>query len=157
MLETTENIGDYLKWSSMADNAVIGLEFLLIGEDKDIADELLDEGLHLCDILSEEISPNAEIKASKLETYKAMSTLALERNIKEETTEAIFKDISSKAKNTKGTLLNIRLNKKEYSEADIREIQKFFNEISSPYVHKAFKHLQEIAITSKRVKGKCMN
>nr|WAH99923.1 MAG: hypothetical protein OI716_00750 [Candidatus Methanoperedens sp.]WAI00077.1 MAG: hypothetical protein OI720_00595 [Candidatus Methanoperedens sp.] len=155
VLEITDRVGSYLKWSSMADNAIIGLEYLHLKQDNDRTKSLLEEGLRLCEIFEEEITYDTIIDDSKLEAYNAISSLVA---ISDEPTTIDDKKMKELTKNAKKIKIQLQkaIDKNEnYSEKDIRTYQQFFNRISAPFLKKAFKDIARIE-NIRRVPAKCI-
>lgn len=144
LVEITECVGDCLKWSSMADNASFGLEYLLHGKRDERTRNLLQEGIKLCEILQEDITAKTVINSSKLEAYSAISSLVAPSDKQSTTEKDELKNISKNAKKIKRYLQKAIDQEATYSEENIREFQRFFNKISVPYLRKAFNDMRRI-------------
>ncbi len=144
LLEITERAGSYLKWSSMADNAVFGMEYFLRGIHEQKTKMLLQEGIKLCEMLEEEITDQTLINDSKLEAYSAIRSLITISDEHSAVDETELMDITRKAKEIKIHLQNMIDIKKKYSEEDIRKFQHFFNNVSEPYLKNALQDIHKI-------------
>jgi hypothetical protein len=145
MIELTENIGGNLRWSSMADNASFGLEFLLQGKKDDRTKKLLCEGVEFCALL--EIGVSETQSNSGLEAYLMKTTLS---SSIEELSGKTPENIIEEAKKVKESLLQIIHKNKIFKEEDIRSMQHFFNEVSTPYLREAFKDMRKIEMTRRK-------
>lgn len=146
MVEVTENIGGNLRWSSMADNACFGLEYLLLGRRDDRTNKLLKEGVEFC-ILLEKGKAEVQSDSAGLEAYlmaRTLSTSIVELSGK--TPEEIIEE----AKKVKEFLLKAINENKTFNEEEIRSMQDFFNKASAPYLREAFKDLRKIEATRGR-------
>ncbi len=155
LLEITDRVGNYLKWSSMADNAIIGLEYLYLKQNNDRTKSLLEEGLRLCEIFEEEITNETIIDDSKLEAYNAISSLVALSDEPTTIDENKLKEITKNAKEIKIHLQKAIDKSENYSEKDIRTYQQFFNRISAPYLKKAFKDISKIE-NIRRLPAQCI-
>lgn len=144
LMEITERAGSNLKWSSMADNAVFGMEYFLKGIQKQNRDILLQEGIKLCEMLEEEITDKTLINDSKLEAYFAIRSLTTISDEHSAVNVTELNDITQKAKEIKIHLQNMIEFKKKYSEGDIRKFQQFFNNVSEPYLRNALQDIHKI-------------
>lgn len=144
LMEITERAGSNLKWSSMADNAVFGMEYFLKGIQKQNRDMLLQEGIKLCEMLEEEITDKTLINDSKLEAYSAIRSLTTISDERSAVNEMELIDLTKKAKEIKIHLQNMIKFKKKYSEKDIRKFQQFFNNVSEPYLRNALQDIHKI-------------
>jgi len=149
-MEITERAGSNLKWSSMADNAVFGMEYFLKGIQKQNRDILLQEGIKLCEMLEEEITDKTLINDSKLEAYFAIRSLTTISNEHSAVNVTELNDITQKVKEIKIHLQNMIEFKKKYSEGEIRKFQQFFNNVSEPYLRNALQDIYKI----ETIKGK---
>ncbi len=156
--ETTENVGNFLKWSSMADNAVIGLEYLLLDVEKDRRKMLLNEGLTLCEML-EKGTLNLEIEDDNIESHNLVTVLTSKFPAEKEESKTKYniKELSSKASEFRVFIENMMTNSNEYDTEYVKEIQRFFNEISAPFTYEALVNLHNISASGKRMKAKCTN
>lgn len=138
MVELTENIGGNLRWSSMADNAGFGLEYLLQNIQNDRTNELLKEGVTFCTLLEkgEEVPSNHTTLEANLMT-KTFSVGIKE--ISDKTPQQIIEE----AKTVKASLLQAIDKTEKFSEEDIRKMQRFFNEASMPFLRAAFKDIKK--------------
>lgn len=146
LVEVTENIGGNLRWSSMADNASFGLEFLLLGRKDDRTNKLLKEGVEFCTLL-EKGESEAQSNSSGLEAYLMARTL--KTSIKELYGKTP-KEIIEEAKKVKESLLRAINENKTFSEEETRKMQDFFNKTSAPYLREAFRDLRRIETTRGR-------
>lgn len=145
IVELTENIGGNLRWSSMADNASFGLEYLLQGKKDERTKKLLGEGVEFCALLEAGISETQS--NTGLEAYLMKTTLS--RSI-DELSGITPENIIEEAKKVKEYLLQIIQKNKIFKEEDIRNMQHFFNEVSTPYLREAFKDMRKIEITRRK-------
>ncbi len=146
LIEVTENIGGNLRWSSMADNASFGLEFLLIGKKDDRTFRLLKEGVEFCNSL-EKGESEAQPNSSGLEVYLMARTLKMSIT---EISGKTPKEIVEEAKKVKESLLQAINENKTFSEEETRRMQDFFNKASAPYLREAFRDLRRIETTRGR-------
>lgn len=144
LVEINERIGGYLKWSSMADNASFGLEYLLQGKKDKQTLDLLSEGIKLCEMLEESITDKTIIDDTKLEAYSAISSLISRSNETSKFDKTELDTITQEAKINKEALQNAIELQENYIEEDIRKLQRFFNKVSSPYLRKAFNAMHKI-------------
>ncbi len=146
LIELTENIGGNLRWSSMADNASFGLEYFLQGRKDERTYKLLREGVEFCTLLE---TGEAEVQSNScgLEAYLMTRTLSISR---EELSGRTPEEIIEEAKKVKESLLQAINENKEFNERDIREMQRFFNEASTPYLKEAFKDIRKIEVTRRK-------
>lgn len=144
LVEINERIGGYLKWSSMADNASFGLEYLLQGKKDGQTLDLLNEGIKLCEMLEKGITDKTIIDDTKLEAYSAISSLISESNETSKFDKTELDTITQEAKINKEALQNAIELQENYIEEDIRKLQRFFNKVSSPYLRKAFNAMHKI-------------
>ncbi len=140
MVELTENIGGNLRWSSMADNAGFGLEYLLRGIKDNRTIELLREGVKFCALL-EAGEAKVPLNYAELEANLMTRTLSV---YSDELSGKTPKDIIEEAKIVKESLLQVIREDKKFNEEDIRKMQHFFNEASTPYLREAFKDIRKI-------------
>lgn len=146
MVEVIENIGGNLRWSSMADNASFGLEYLLQGRKDERTNKLLKEGVEFCTLLVEgglEVQSNS----AGLQAYLMTKTLSISI---EELSGRTPNDIIEEAKKVKESLLQAMNEDKKFSEEEIRKMQRFFNEASAPYLREAFKDIRKIEVTRRK-------
>lgn len=145
MVELTENIGGNLRWSSMADNASFGLEYLLQGRKDERTDKLLKEGVEFCTLLVE--GSEVQSNTAGLQAYLMTKTLSI-------SIEELFgktpNDIIEDAKKVKESLLQAINENKKFSEEEIRKMQRFFNDASTPYLREAFKDIRKIEVTRRK-------
>lgn len=152
MIEITERAGGYLKWSSMADNASFGLEYLLLGETGVETNELLQEGIKFCDML-EKGADQTNINTSKIEACLAVSSLTSSFDVPSGEVDKRLEEIVKEAKIIKESLIDAITENKTFSKEEIRKMQRFFNEVSTPYLNKAFKEIRQ----SEMVRSKSRN
>ncbi len=146
LVELTESVGGNLKWSSMADNASFGLEYLLLGIRDDRTKKLLKEGVEFCALLEKGESIE-QSRSNGLEAYlmaRTLSTSIVELSGK--TPEEMI----GEAKKVKVALLQAIDEKKTFSEEETRKMQDFFNKASTPHLREAFKDLRKIEATRGR-------
>lgn len=143
LVEINERIGGYLKWSSMADNASFGLEYLLQGKKDGQTLDLLKEGIKLCEMLEKGITDATPIDDANLEAYSAISSLITPFDETSEIDEMDIKTIAVEAKINKASL-QTAIRSEIYLEEDIRKLQRFFNKVSSPYLKRAFRAMHKI-------------
>ena len=143
LVEINERIGGYLKWSSMADNASFGLEYLLQGKIGEQTFDLLNEGIKLCEMLEKGITDKTLIDDTNLEAYSAISSLITPFDETSEIDEKELETITTEAKTNKESL-QIAIKSETCSEKEIRRLQRFFNKVSSPYLKRAFKAMHKI-------------
>ncbi len=146
MVELTENIGGNLRWSSMADNAGFGLEYLL----HDIKDErtikLLEEGVKFCNLL---ITGDSEVPSNYTGLEAHLMTKTLSINI-DKSSGRTSTQIIEEAKKVKESLEQAIKEDKKFDEEQIRKMQHFFNETSTPYLRAAFKDIRKIEATRRK-------
>jgi len=146
MVELTENIGGKLRWSSMADNAGFGLEYLL----HDIMDErtikLLEEGVMFCTLL---ITGDSEVPSNYTELESHLMTKTLSINI-DKSSGRTSTQIIEEAKKVKESLLQAINENKKFNDEQIRNMQHFFNETSTPYLRAAFKDIRKFETTRRK-------
>ncbi len=145
MVELTENIGGNLRWSSMADNASFGLEYLLQGRKDERTDKLLKEGVEFCTLLVE--GSEVQSNTAGLQAYLMTKTLSISI---EELSGKTPNDIIEDAKKVKESLLQAINENKKFSEEEIRKMQRFFNDASTPYLREAFKDIRKIEVTRRK-------
>lgn len=145
MVELTENIGGNLRWSSMADNASFGLEYLLQGRKDERTDKLLKEGVEFCTLLVE--GSEVQSNTAGLQAYLMTKTLSISI---EELSGKTPNDIIEDAKKVKESLLQAINENKKFSEEEIRKMQHFFNDASTPYLREAFKDIRKIEVTRRK-------
>ena len=144
LVEINERIGGYLKWSSMADNASFGLEYLLQGKKDQQTLDLLNEGIKLCEMLEKGITDSTIIDDTKLEAYSAISSLITPFDETSKIDEKELETITKEASFNKEALQNTIELQGNYVEEEIRKLQRFFNKVSSPYLRKAFNAMHKI-------------
>ena len=144
LVEINERIGGYLKWSSMADNASFGLEYLLQGKKDQQTLDLLNEGIKLCEMLEKGITDSTIIDDTKLEAYSAISSLITPFDETSKIDEKELETITKEASFNKEVLQNTIELQGNYVEEEIRKLQRFFNKVSSPYLRKAFNAMHKI-------------
>ena len=146
MVVLTENVGGNLKWSSMADNASFGLEYLLKGKKNELTDKLLTEGVEFCTLLATDDS-EAQSNLIGLESYVMTRTLS---NSIDESSNKTSDEIIKEAKQVKESLLKAINNAMKFNEEEIRKMQHFFNETSAPYLKEAFKDIRKIEVVKRK-------
>ncbi len=146
LVELTENVGGNLKWSSMADNASFGLEYLLQGKKDERTYDLLKEGVEFCTLL-ETGGSESQSNYAGLEAYLMTRTLSISI---EELAGKTSKEIIEEAKTVKKYLLQAINENKEFSKEEIRKMQHFFNETSTPYLREAIKDIRKIEVTRRK-------
>ena len=144
LVEINERIGGYLKWSSMADNASFGLEYLLQGKKDQQTLDLLNEGIKLCEMLEKGITDSTIIDDTKLEAYSAISSLITPFDETSKIDEKELETITKEASFNKEALQNTIELQGNYVEEEIRKLQRFFNKVSAPYLRKAFNAMHKI-------------
>lgn len=144
LVEINERVGGYLKWSSMADNASFGLEYLLQGKKDGPTLDLLNEGIKLCEMLEEGITDKTIIDDTKLEAYSAISSLITPFDETSKIDENELETITTEARINKEALQKAMKLQENYIEEDIRKLQRFFNKVSTPYLRKAFNAMHKI-------------
>lgn len=146
MVELTENIGGNLKWSSMADNASFGLEYLLQGRKDERTYSLLKEGVEFCTLLE---AGESEVQSnySRLEAYLMTRTLS---SSLEGLSDKTSKKIIEEAKIVKKSLLHAINENQEFNKDEIRKMQRFFNEASTPHLREAIKDIRKIEATRRK-------
>lgn len=138
LVELTEKIGGNLRWSSMADNAGFGLEYLLQNIKNDRTNELLKEGVMFCTLLEK----GGEVPSNRTTLEANLMTKTLSVGI-EELSDKTPQQIIEEAKTVKISLLQAIDKDKKFSEGEIRKMQRFFNEASMPFLRAAFKEIKK--------------
>lgn len=142
--QETERLKNDLSFCSMADNGSFGLEFSIISDEvDDRTQRLLESGIRLCKILQQdpkELEQSTTLPdRNQLISYDANVFL---KSLVEDSDISLPSDLSKKAKEYEEILENI-IAGKIYPEAKKREIQKFFDSIEIPYLHKAKERVSE--------------
>ena len=123
-----------IKYIPVADNTVIGLPYLLICTKNVKVNAFLRESLWLCGLLSEQIQLNTTMSSSKIE----ISNATQQHNIKHRQQVV---EIKKKTTQVDEHLRKCFACEESLTESDVKQIQNFFDALSSIYARKAMSNL----------------
>jgi len=147
-VRTESEVGDPLELCSMANRAAFGIEYLLRGigrEHREAVVELLSDGVNLCALLqkaSKVYGSRGEqrISTNDLFLYSVLDALTIEDA---EPDQRHVREIVSRAKDCEKLLKRALSNEEGLDSMQLVSCQRFFNEITDPYLKQAAHLLEE--------------
>ncbi len=144
-------VGEHLELSSMANNAAVGIEYVLRGRrrhSQKMVDDLLQQGISLCSLLVKASlvhgrSPKKGVPSQDVFLYTIFESLA---SVGKQVDSMSVEDVPKRARHSRMVLRRVLEEPDELLEARIAELEScrdFLNDLSAPYLECAERGLEE--------------